>query len=109
LKLLSTFDGFANSDPYLQPSLGPQKIVLLDLRSFTRTASTAPFDCIDINCLPQTVTHAGRVSCPTGKWWIAPTPNTDTPIRDLTYQVNNYDKAVLNISRNMLDNEEPQL
>jgi hypothetical protein len=52
--------------------------------------------------------RTGRVSRPPGEWWVAPTTNTDTPMPDFNNPVMDRDEAVLNTSRNILDDEEPK-
>jgi hypothetical protein len=73
---------------------------------FTRTLSSGRSDRIDIDSLVQTVMCTTRVSRPPGKWWVAPTTNTDTPIPDFKNPVIDTDEDFLNISQNILDDEK---
>jgi hypothetical protein len=56
----------------------------------------------------QSVMHNGRVSCPSGKWWIAPTTNTNTPMPNFNNLVMDRDEMVLKTSPNILDKKEPK-
>jgi hypothetical protein len=63
---------------------------------------------MDIDSPLQTVTRTGRVCRPPGEWWVASTTNTDTPMPDFNNPVIYPDDEVLNISRNIVDDEEPK-
>jgi hypothetical protein len=63
---------------------------------------------MDMDSLTQTVMRTGTVSRPPGKWTVAPTSNTDTPMPDINNPVMDPDEAVLKTSRNILDIEEPK-
>jgi hypothetical protein len=102
-----SFHGFADSELYAQPTIVPRHIVLPNPTSFNQTSSHGPSDCIDIDSPAQTVTCIGRVSRPPGEWWVTPTTNTDTPMPDFNNPVMDPDEEVLNTSRNILDDEEP--
>jgi hypothetical protein len=64
---------------------------------------------MDIDILAQTVKCTRRVSHTPGKWWVAPTTNTDTPMLDFNDPVTDPEEDVLNISQNILDDEETKL
>jgi hypothetical protein len=101
-----SFHGFADSELYAQPTVVSRHIVFPNLTSFNQTLSSGPSDRIDIDSPVQTVTLTGRVSRPSGEWWVAPTTNTDTPKPDFNNLVIDLDEEVLNTSRNILDDEE---
>jgi hypothetical protein len=76
--------------------------------SVTQTSSSGPSDRIDIDSPVSPVMSTGRVSRPPGEWWVAPTINTGTPMPDFNNPVMDPDEEVLNMSRNILDDEEPK-
>jgi hypothetical protein len=84
-------------------------IVCPNLTSLTKTSSRRPSDYIDIDSSAQPVTHIGNISGLPSEWWLAPTTNTNTCMRDANNPVMGSDEEVLNISRNILDNEVPKV
>jgi hypothetical protein len=61
------FHGFAESELYAHPTVGPRHIVLPNPTSFNETLSRGPSDRMDIDSPVQTVMHTGRVSRPPGE------------------------------------------
>jgi hypothetical protein len=108
VKFQQSFNGFADSELYAQPPVVPRHIVLPNPTSFDQTWSSGPSDHMDIDSPAQTVMRTGRVSHPPAEWWVTPTTNTDTPMPDFNNPVMDPDTEVLNISRNILDDEEPK-
>jgi hypothetical protein len=41
-----------------------------------------------------------------GEWWVAPTPDTDTPMPNFNNLLMDLDEEVLNTSQNISDDEE---
>jgi hypothetical protein len=88
-------------------------LLYLDISSYRvrlhlpKLRQVTPSDHMDIDTLVQTITRIGRVSRAPGEWWVAQTTNTDTPMPSFNIPVIDLDKEVLNTSRNILADEEP--
>jgi hypothetical protein len=65
----------------------PRNIVLPNWTTFTRTLTTRPFDCMDIDSPVQTGIRMGRLCHPSVELRVALTTNTDTPIPDFNTRV----------------------
>jgi hypothetical protein len=75
----------------------------------TRTSSTGPYEYIDIDSLPHTVTFTRRVSQPPGDWWVASNTTISTRIRDFNNLVLDPEKDIRNKCQNMFNDDEPLL
>jgi hypothetical protein len=101
-----SFHGIGDSELYSQPTIVLQYIDLLNPTWFIKTSSNGPSDRMDSPA--QTVMRTARVSHPPGECWVARTTNINTPMPDINNLLMDADEEVLNISRNILDNEEPK-
>jgi hypothetical protein len=99
---------FLDSEINPEPTVRPRNSVLLNQTSFTKTSSSGLSDYIDMHNVLRTISRTLRLSHLPGDWWVYATTNTNTPIPNLSNPVMDPDEEVQNISRNIINTEEPK-